>query len=111
VISDEVLLMQPTINIEALAERLATLRIQSKAIESQINKVTEELMLHMKPGTAVRTPEYSVTCQLGRSSFKWNSKKEKKAVEANALKQGMGDYIIGKNFIDCRFLKQADYAE
>lgn len=100
-----------TINLEALAERLATLKLQAKNIQSQIDITTAELLDNMKPGAAVSTPEYRVTCQPGRSAFKWSSKEEKKQVEENAFKQGMGDYVIGKNFIDCRFLKQADFSE
>ena len=101
----------PTVNIEALAERLATLKVQSKNIQGQIDTVAAELLEHMKPGTAVNTPEYRVTCQPGRSSFKWNNPNERKQVEENAFKQGMGDYVVGKPFVDCRFLKQADFSE
>jgi hypothetical protein len=100
-----------TVNIEALAERLATLRIQSKAIESQISKVTEELMLHMHPGQRVLTPEYTVMVQPGRSQFTWNRREEKKAVEEEAFKKGMGDYTVGKPYLVLRFLKQADMNE
>jgi hypothetical protein len=100
-----------TITVEVLADKLARLKLESKSIQTEIDTVNVALLEHMKPGTAVNTPEYRVTCQPGRSSFKWNNPTERKAVEANAFKQGMGDFTVGKPFIDCRFLKQADYAE
>lgn len=92
---------------EQLAERYATLKNQIKSLDAQLKVVTGELSTIMKPGDAVVTPEYRLSCNPGRSVFTWLcSKEKKKEFEDQLIKAGIADVKVGEAYIQLRFLKQ-----
>lgn len=98
-----------TKHTEALAERYATLKAQSKLIESQLKKVTEELLSTMTPGSAITTDEYRLSCNPGRSSFTWTCTEDtKKRIQNALIEQKVADIKIGDPFVQIRFSKVTD---
>ena len=98
---------QQSVSLDALAERYATLKNQTDILKRQMDLVKDELLLYMTPGQAVKTPEYSVTCNPGRSSFTFTcSEDEKKALQNHLIQQGVADIKVGDPYIQCRFVKQ-----
>jgi hypothetical protein len=97
-----------TVKTEQLAERYATLKVEIKRLDAKLKEITEELMLQLKPGDAVVTPEYRLACNPGRSVFTWLcSKEKKKEFEEQLIKQGIADIKLSDPYIQIRFLKQA----
>lgn len=98
---------------DQLAERYATLSVQSKNIERQMREAADELNCLLADGEILRTPEYTVSKNQGRKVLFWTEagKPQKKQFEQELIKQGFMTEKIGESYVSCRFTKQAESEE
>ena len=96
---------------QQLAERYATLKLQADTIAKQLRETADELVCQMADGEAIRTPEYSVSKNIGRKVVFWTEtgKTHKKEFEKELISKGLMAEKVGESYVQVRWTKEADY--
>lgn len=102
--------IQIQLSKETLAERYATLKVQADRIAKQMREAADELVCMLADGESVKTPEYSVTKNIGRKVVFWTDagKVHKKEFELELIRKGLMAEKMGESYVQVRFHKEAD---